>query len=53
MTGLAVAVERREWRVVALYLLLGVSEAAARLPAESLNELLDVLGADQQPGQRQ
>jgi hypothetical protein len=44
VTGLAVAVERREWRVVALYLLLGVAEAASRLPPESLAELLDLLG---------
>ena len=46
MTGLAVAVERREWRVVTLYLLLGVSEAASALPAESLAALLDLLGGD-------
>ncbi|HEY7467313.1 MAG TPA: hypothetical protein VIB47_11545 [Dehalococcoidia bacterium] len=44
VTGLAVAVERREWQVVALYLLLGVAEAASRLPPESLAELLDLLG---------
>jgi hypothetical protein len=46
MTGLAVAVERREWRVVSLYLLLGVAEAASQLPAESLAELLDLLGGE-------
>jgi hypothetical protein len=44
VTGLAAAVERREWRLVALYLLLGVSETAAQLPAESLAALLDLLG---------
>lgn len=49
MTGLAVAVERRAWRVVSLYLLLGVSEAAVRLPAESLAELLDLLGGGGAP----
>lgn len=47
MTGLAVAVERREWRVVTLYLLLGVSEAASALPAESLAALLDLLGGEE------
>ncbi|HLF77036.1 MAG TPA: hypothetical protein VJB57_06040 [Dehalococcoidia bacterium] len=45
MTPLAVAVERRQWQVVALRLLLGVSDAARRLPPESLNELIDLLGA--------
>lgn len=44
MTPLAVAVERRDWRSVALYLLLGVSDAAAALPQESLAALLDLLG---------
>ena len=44
MTPLAVAVERRDWRSVALYLLLGVSDAAAALPEESLAALLDLLG---------
>ncbi len=41
---LAQAVERRHWQVVALMLLIGVSEAASRLPPESLAELLDLLG---------
>jgi hypothetical protein len=44
VTGLAIAVERRNWRAVSLYLLLGVSDAAALLPAESLAALLDLLG---------
>lgn len=47
MTGLAIAVQRREWRVVSLYLLLGVSEAAALLPAESLAALLELLGGEE------
>jgi class 3 adenylate cyclase len=46
VTGLAPAVERRDWRVVSLYLLVGVSEAASRLPPESLEELLNLLGAE-------
>jgi hypothetical protein len=46
MTGLGVAVERGDWQTVALYLLLGVAEAASRLPPESLAELLDLLGGE-------
>jgi len=49
VTGLAVAVERREWRLVALYLLLGVSRAAAKLPPGTVNQLLDLLGGDDAP----
>ncbi len=44
MTAFAVAVERRQWSLVSLYLLLGVSEAAAKLPPESLTALIDLLG---------
>jgi hypothetical protein len=46
MTSLAVAIERREWRLVSLYLLLGVSEAASHLPPETLSELVDLLGGE-------
>jgi len=49
MTPLAVAVERREWRSVALRLLLGVTDAAAALPPESLAALLDLLGGEEAP----
>ncbi len=42
---LAIAVERREWSLAALCLLLGVSDAAARLPPETLESLLDLLEA--------
>jgi hypothetical protein len=49
MTGFAAAVERRDWRVVSLYLLLGVSEAASKLPPEALSELLELLGAEESP----
>jgi hypothetical protein len=44
MTPFAVAVERKQWSLVSLYLLLGISETFARLPPESLEALLDVLG---------
>ena len=50
MTGFAVAVERRQWRVVALYLALGISEAASKLPPESLTALAELLGGDEPPG---
>jgi hypothetical protein len=49
---LAVAVERREWTLAALCLLLGVSEAAARLPRETLEELLDLLEGPAAGGRR-
>jgi hypothetical protein len=43
MSPLAVAVERRVWTLVALYLLLGVAEAASRLPPEAVEGLLEAL----------
>ena len=49
MTAFAVAVEKREWRLVSLYLLLGVSEAASRMPPETLSELVDLLGGEPAP----
>ncbi len=47
MTGLAAAVERSQWQIVSLYLLLGVSDVAAQLPPETLASLLDLLGGDE------
>jgi len=44
VTSLAAAVEQRQWRLVSFHLLLGVSEAASKLPPETLTELLDLLG---------
>jgi len=41
--ALALAVERRVWPLAALCLLLGVADAAARLPPETLEHLLDLL----------
>jgi len=40
---LALALKRRQWDLAALYLLLGISEAAAKLPPESLEAILDLL----------
>lgn len=42
-SALAVAVERRAWSLAALCLLLGVAEAASRLPPETLESLLELL----------
>lgn len=49
MTGFEVAIERRQWRVVALYLALGISEAASKLPPESLTALVELLGGEETP----
>ncbi|MCJ7490567.1 MAG: hypothetical protein MUP15_00135 [Dehalococcoidia bacterium] len=43
MSRLAIAVERQEWTVVALYLLLGVAEVAAKLPPDAVTGLLELL----------
>jgi hypothetical protein len=40
---LARAIERRDWRLAALCLLLGVADAASRLPPEALESLLELL----------
>lgn len=40
---LAIAIERKEWELAALVLLLGVVEAASRLPPETLESLLELL----------
>jgi hypothetical protein len=47
MTAFAVAVERRQWPLVSMYLLLGVSEAAQKLPPESLVALIDLLSGEE------
>jgi hypothetical protein len=52
MTSLAVAIEKRDWRLVSLYLLLGVSEAASHLPPETLTELVDLLGGERDASAR-
>ena len=40
---LALALERRDWPLAALCLLLGVADAAARLPPETLESLIELL----------
>jgi hypothetical protein len=51
MTTFAVAVERRLWELVALHLLLAVSETASKLPAESLTALVELLSEEDPPHQ--
>ena len=46
MTRFEEAVQRKQWEVVCLYLLLGVTEAASKLPPESLSALLDLLAGE-------
>ncbi len=43
MTTLAVAIERKQWNLAALLLLLGVAEAAEALPPDAVEGLLEVL----------
>ena len=47
---LAQAIQRKEWPLVSLMLLLGVTEVAAKLPPESLAALLDLVGSESQSG---
>lgn len=50
MTGLSVAIRRKDWELAALYLLLGVARAAARLPEGAAADLLALLAADEGHG---
>ena len=50
MSALALAIERKQWEVAALYLLLGVSQAAAKLPPDAIYGLLEVLSAESGEG---
>ena len=51
-TALPLAIERRDWRLAALCLLLGVAEAASRLPPETLDSLLELLEVPARGGGR-
>jgi hypothetical protein len=46
--GFEAAIERKQWEVVCLYLMLGVTEAASKLPPESLSALLDLLAGEEE-----
>lgn len=51
MSTLAVAIERKQWELVSLRLLVGVVEAAAALPPDAVEVLLEVLaGLDGEGG---
>jgi hypothetical protein len=52
VSALALAVEQQRWSLVAVLLLLGVSEAAAKLPPETLTGLLEVLEERPSGGRR-
>lgn len=41
--ALALALDRKEWTLAALYLLLGVAEVASRLPPDTFESLLELL----------
>jgi hypothetical protein len=43
MSALAIAVEKQRWDIAAYWLLLGITEAAAKLPPDALGDLLAVL----------
>jgi hypothetical protein len=49
MQTLAVAIERKQWELAALCLLLGLTEAAAKLPPEAIEGLLEVLATEDGP----
>ena len=52
MSMLAVAIKRREWELVSLCLLMGVAEAAAALPPDAVEGLLEVLAGLEDEGER-
>lgn len=52
MTPLAVALDGRQWELVALRLLIGVSNAASALPPQSLTEIVELLGGVERKGGR-
>lgn len=53
MSTLAAAIERKQWELASLCLLMGVVEAAAALPPDTMEGLLEVLAGmedeDSQP----
>lgn len=51
-SALALALERRDWSLAALCLLLGVADAASRLPPETLESLLELLEGSPRGRQR-
>ena len=53
MTRFEAAIQQKQWELVWLYLCLGVTEAASKLPPESMPALLALLaGEEEEPGER-
>jgi hypothetical protein len=52
MTRFEAAIEQKQWEAVCLYLLLGITEAASKLPPESLLALLDLLAGEEEQERR-
>jgi len=50
MSALATAIGTRQWQLAALYLLLGLWEALSRLPADSVEGLIDILEGEDGKG---
>lgn len=48
MSALALAIENKQWELAALYLFLGVDQAAAQLPPEAVYSLLEILDSEPQ-----
>ncbi|HEV8574853.1 MAG TPA: hypothetical protein VGR43_09110 [Dehalococcoidia bacterium] len=46
---LALAIEREDWELTALCLMVGVLEAAEKLPRETLDALLDEIELEEEP----
>ena len=51
MSTLATAISTKQWQLAALCLLLGLWETISRIPADSLEGLLDVLEGEDGPGE--
>ena len=52
MSTLAVAIQGKRWELAALCLLMGVTEAAAALPPDVIEGLLEVLAGLETEGRR-
>jgi hypothetical protein len=53
VSTLAVAIERKQWELASLCLLMGVVEAAAALPPDAVEGLLEVLAGLEDEDDRQ
>ncbi len=48
-SALAVAIERRDWELAALCLLVGITRAAEALPPEAIDALIEALSGEEEP----